>query len=91
MLSTDFSTNRTPNFIQNTDILITLGNTSAENKGFECTSLTITSKIGFQTILLHQTLVQLRVLQLLSRALSPFQKLVRYSWRLIYSLRTTCV
>jgi len=26
-----------PNFIQNTDILITLRNTSIENKGFECT------------------------------------------------------
>jgi len=32
MLSTDFSTNYAPNFIRNTDILITLGNTNAENK-----------------------------------------------------------
>jgi len=31
MLTADFSTNCVPNFIQNTDILITLGNTSAEN------------------------------------------------------------
>jgi len=31
------STNCAPNFIQNTDILITLGITSAENKGLECT------------------------------------------------------
>jgi len=31
MLSTDFSTNCAPNF-QNTDILITPGNTSAENR-----------------------------------------------------------
>jgi len=35
MLSTDFSTNCALNFIQNTDNLITLGNTSAENKGIE--------------------------------------------------------
>jgi len=41
MLSTDFSTNCALNFIQNTNILITLGNPSAENKG-----LTITSKVG---------------------------------------------
>jgi len=33
MLSTDFSTNCAPNFIEITDILITLGNTSVENKG----------------------------------------------------------
>jgi len=32
MLSTDFSTNCAPNIIQNTDILITLDNTSAENR-----------------------------------------------------------
>jgi len=37
MFSTDFSTNCTPNFIQNTDNWITLGNTSAENQGLECT------------------------------------------------------
>jgi len=39
MLSADFLTDCAPNFIQNTDILITitLGNTSAENKGLECT------------------------------------------------------
>jgi len=35
MLSTDFSTNCAPNFSQNTDILITLGNT--KTKDFECT------------------------------------------------------
>jgi len=29
----DFSKNCAPNFIQSTDISITLGNTSAENKG----------------------------------------------------------
>jgi len=34
--------------IQNTDILVTLGNTGAENKGLECQSLTITLKVGFQ-------------------------------------------
>jgi len=33
ILSTDLLT---PNFIQNTDILITRGNKSAEIKGFEC-------------------------------------------------------
>jgi len=37
MLSTDFSSNCAPNFIQSTVILITLGNMSAENKGFVCT------------------------------------------------------
>jgi len=31
--------------IQNTDIFITLGNTSAENKGLECT-ITVTSKVA---------------------------------------------
>jgi len=37
-MSTDFSTNCAPNFIQNmSDNLITLGNTNAENKGLECT------------------------------------------------------
>jgi len=38
----------TKNFIQNTDILITLGTTSAEIKGLECT---IASKVDFQTML----------------------------------------
>jgi len=37
MLSTDFSTNCALNFIHNTDILITLGNMSAKNKGLERT------------------------------------------------------
>jgi len=37
MLSTDFLINCAPNFIQNTYILIALGNASAENKGLECT------------------------------------------------------
>jgi len=37
MLTADFSTNCVPNFIQNTDILITFGNTSAKNQGLECT------------------------------------------------------
>jgi len=37
MVSTDFSKNCAPNFIQNTNILITFGNMSAENKGLECT------------------------------------------------------
>jgi len=37
MLGTDFSKNCAPNFIQNTDIFINLGSTSAENKGLECT------------------------------------------------------
>jgi len=32
MLSMDFSTNSAPNFIQNTDIIITLWYTSAEYK-----------------------------------------------------------
>jgi len=52
MLSTDFSTNRAPNFFQlRLFNLITLGNASAENKGLECTqSLTITSKVVFQTM-----------------------------------------
>jgi len=31
------SANYAPNVIQNTDILISLGNTSSENKGLECT------------------------------------------------------
>jgi len=35
MLSTDLSTNCATNFIQTTIILITLGDTSAENKGLE--------------------------------------------------------
>jgi len=35
-LSIEFSTNCAPNFIQNSNILITLGNTNAENKGLEC-------------------------------------------------------
>jgi len=34
-MSTDFSTNCGLNFIQNTDHLITLENTSAKNKGLE--------------------------------------------------------
>jgi len=42
-MSTDLSINFTPNFIQNTDILITLG--SSENKGVH--NLTTTSKVGF--------------------------------------------
>jgi len=47
MSSTDLSTNNcAPNFIQNTDILITPGNTSAENKALEWYNLTITSKVG---------------------------------------------
>jgi len=37
MLSADFLENYAPNFIQNPDNLITLGHTSAENKGLECT------------------------------------------------------
>jgi len=36
-----------PNFIQNTDVLIILGNTRAENKGL------ITSKVGFQTMFFY--------------------------------------
>jgi len=36
-LSTDFLTIRAPNFIQNTNILITFGKTSVENIGLECT------------------------------------------------------
>jgi len=41
---------------QNTDILITLGNTSAKNKGLECKFTYITSKIGFQTMFFMSTL-----------------------------------
>jgi len=37
MLRTDFSANCAPNLIQNTDILITLRDTSAKSKGLECT------------------------------------------------------
>jgi len=37
MLTTDFSTNCALKFIQNTDSLITLGNTSAESKRLGCT------------------------------------------------------
>jgi len=37
MLSTEFPTNCASNFIQNTDILTTLGNMSDENNGLECT------------------------------------------------------
>jgi len=36
MLNLGFSTNSAPNFIQNNDILMTLGNTNAKNKGLEC-------------------------------------------------------
>jgi len=36
-VSTDILTNCAPNFIQNCDVLITLGNMSAENKEIECT------------------------------------------------------
>jgi len=36
--------------VQNTDNLITLGNTSAEKKDLSARSLTITSKADFQTI-----------------------------------------
>jgi len=36
-VSADFSKNCGPNFTQNTGILITLENTSAEKKGLECT------------------------------------------------------
>jgi len=56
MLSTDFSTNCAhcaPIFIQNSDNLITLGCTSAENKGLECTILTKTLKVGFQTMFFY--------------------------------------
>jgi len=38
MLSTNFSTNCASNFDQNTDILITLGNTAAENKNLVSTN-----------------------------------------------------
>jgi len=44
----------TPNLIPNTDILITLGNTSAENLSVK--SLTIISKLGFQTMFFISTL-----------------------------------
>jgi len=47
MFSTDFSTNYAPNFIENTDILIILGNTSCENKGLECTIACNNSKSRF--------------------------------------------
>jgi len=39
MLCTDFLTNFVSNSTQNTDILIRIGNTRAENKGLECTSI----------------------------------------------------
>jgi len=46
MLSTDFSTNCAPNFIQNSDKLITLEiNTRPKTKGLSAQSLTITSKV----------------------------------------------
>jgi len=35
------------------DILITLGNTSAENKGLKCTIAYNTSKVGFQTMFFY--------------------------------------
>jgi len=55
MLNTHFSTNCAPNFIQNTDNLIIVGNMSAEKKGLG--SLTITPKVGFQTMFFISTLV----------------------------------
>jgi len=48
MLSTDFSTNCAPH--QNTDILITLGNTSVENK------LTCTMESMFQNMFFYNQL-----------------------------------
>jgi len=54
MLS-DFLTNRAPNFIQNTDIVITLGSTSAENKELASAQpFKITLKVSFQTVFYNQ-------------------------------------
>jgi len=54
-------TNCAPNYIQNTDILITLGNKSAKNKAktkdLSAQSLTITSKVRFITMFFILTLV----------------------------------
>jgi len=52
MLSPDFSTNCAPNFIKNTYILITLGNTMRmpKTKDLSVKSLTITLKLGFKTM-----------------------------------------
>jgi len=41
------SRNCAPNLIQNSDILNTLGNTSAENKEIECTIAYNSIKVGF--------------------------------------------
>jgi len=54
MLSIDFSTICAPNFIQNTDILILLGIRVPKTKDLKPQLLTITSKVGFQTIFLYQ-------------------------------------
>jgi len=53
-LSTDFSTNYAPNFIQNTDILITLGNTSAKNIELEF-SISYDNIENFQTMFIILT------------------------------------
>jgi len=55
MLSIDFSTNSAPNFIQNTDILITLGYECQKQRTIlSAQSLTITSKVGLQAMFLYQ-------------------------------------
>jgi len=51
MLSTDFSTDCAPSFIQNTDIFIVLlGIRAPETKDLSAHTLTITSKVEFLTI-----------------------------------------
>jgi len=55
MFDVDLSTNCAPNFIQNTDILITLENTGAESKGLEFTIAYINIKSRFpQPCFLYQ-------------------------------------
>jgi len=54
MLSTDFSTNCAPDFIQNTDILLLLGIRVPRTKDdLSAQPLTITSKVRFQTIFFY--------------------------------------
>jgi len=51
---------RAPNFIQNTDILITIGDSVECRKQMTCVqSLTTTSKVGFQTMFFISTLFYL--------------------------------
>jgi len=55
MLSTNFSTYCAPNYIQNTDNIITLGNTyECRKKGLECTIAYTNIESGFPNHFLYQ-------------------------------------